>query len=825
MELYRKIFAKKVSTDDVWKEVQKFYAEEHGWRTQPDARIAFDESNPCLAQELCSRCSTLDLRKIEQPYGQEKPEILVELGDLSEATPDSPCPLCRLFSLIRPSSPWNSYDDTSSLGSRSSFDVSVNSSENSLVANYVKNFVLCRYPSDILHEFRRPLNKRDTACVLSIMTKVNYEMQREGPWVLPNPNRSRGYIMPFAHFDGSSSEHYRYLRPVGPEVDFELVSQWVRYCDKYHTGTCRKSPWSRHSTAASHVIDCKERKVVRISMPLKYLALSYVWGPPTDDDNDVSTKTGLPSTLPALIQDAMTVALSLNYRYLWVDRYCLPRNNELEKLRQIGNMNTVFEQAEATLIAASNENRNQGIPGVSSNPRDMHPCAKLGALCVFWTFQDPAKIIASSQWMRRAWTYQEALVSRRRIFFTQQQVYFECKGMHQCEALRVPCFESRPGAWSRYRDMGQVWRRRDVFDTDRDLTNATLFAHLQQFRVRTLTSESDRLNAFLGMLNLYQKAKDPIFHFMGVPILPPTARTYSHGSQGHLVHRETRQRSIDGNFAAGLCWTTPWKRYITCRRQIGFPSWSWTGWSIDFSQAEMERRDFPYKMQPVNETSREYDFPYEMDPVISLNLKSGRRAKLSELTGNLKPERLDLYSPVITIEAWATRLPIKRFEHGQLFPVPGHWHEFRHRDQSRDHAREILLPINHLWAEIETKDGRKAYVIPQFESVQVYHYFEELCRGHRPKGSEVSCTAIMFENPFEKNVDRFWPSKHDFDGSFIMLVSCYEGNSIMERVGHLRAGLKELWLPRLQTLKPEVLTRDQELTQDIDWRRETIRLS
>jgi hypothetical protein len=43
--------------------------------------------------------------------------------------------------------------------------------------------------------------------------------------------------------------------------------------------------------------------------------------------------------------------------------------------------------------------------------------------------------IPQSNWTTRAWTYQEALLSPRCLYFTPHQVYFECSLVQCCESL------------------------------------------------------------------------------------------------------------------------------------------------------------------------------------------------------------------------------------------------------------------------------------------------------------------------------------------------------------------------------------------------------
>ncbi|KAF2188237.1 hypothetical protein K469DRAFT_768713 [Zopfia rhizophila CBS 207.26] len=101
-------------------------------------------------------------------------------------------------------------------------------------------------------------------------------------------------------------------------------------------------------------------------------------------------------------------------------------------------MDIIYHEAAATLIATASENSSQGLPGVSDTLREYQVCADVGYMHLLWTFGDPIELIRKSKWMTRGWTYQEGLLSRRCIYFTHQQVYFECQGMHQCKALRVP---------------------------------------------------------------------------------------------------------------------------------------------------------------------------------------------------------------------------------------------------------------------------------------------------------------------------------------------------------------------------------------------------
>jgi hypothetical protein len=50
----------------------------------------------------------------------------------------------------------------------------------------------------------------------------------------------------------------------------------------------------------------------------------------------------------------------------------------------------------------------------------------------------PAIVIGRSCWASRGWTFKEAILSARRLVFTEYQVYFECQLANHCEAGSAP---------------------------------------------------------------------------------------------------------------------------------------------------------------------------------------------------------------------------------------------------------------------------------------------------------------------------------------------------------------------------------------------------
>jgi len=59
------------------------------------------------------------------------------------------------------------------------------------------------------------------------------------------------------------------------------------------------------------------------------------------------------------------VTLRLQYRYIWIDRYCIPQSDEREQQTQIKNMGSIYTSAEATIVAAAGADPAFGLSGAA----------------------------------------------------------------------------------------------------------------------------------------------------------------------------------------------------------------------------------------------------------------------------------------------------------------------------------------------------------------------------------------------------------------------------------------------------------------------------
>lgn len=118
----------------------------------------------------------------------------------------------------------------------------------------------------------------------------------------------------------------------------------------------------------------------------------------------------------------------------------------MEKHDQISKMDQVYRRSEITIIAAAGNNKNSGLPGVSKS-RTIQPNVQIRHIRIVSSMRYPHDAITTSRWWTRGWTYQEAVLSRRRLVFTEDQIYFECNAMN--------CFED-----FKYRFRNRAQKRR-----------------------------------------------------------------------------------------------------------------------------------------------------------------------------------------------------------------------------------------------------------------------------------------------------------------------------------------------------------------------------
>jgi hypothetical protein len=502
--------------------------------------------NPHNEETLCDNCQEIDLKTaFKQPLNRYKETgvAIANLGSRTKAWNKSSCTLCRLFAAVSSLS-----EDSKSYHLRAmSFIQATRHSE------YYKPRT---YNGDAICLVVVPGDKNCVKDKRSLRKNIRY-------------CRTTGCILP-VHLSSSTNRSRYQARLMNAEcIDYDFVRQCLDFCQRRHNHHEMCKITNVSSPSSIKVIDCESLSVIPAPPGCSYVALSYVWGP---NDSEVPLKfgtgTSLPRLPPKVIRDAIALTRNLNWRYLWVDKYCINQLDEKVKKQQIGQMGKIYGAAALTIVAAAGSDAHSGLPGVSNSRRRPQASAHVQGRLLAETFPLPEYSIHKSKWATRGWTYQEGVLSTRRLVFTEEQVFFECKTMSCCEAISTPLVAIhkgmefgktvKPGYFEGFAEFSPYPR----FNLgSRGFTGLGCFAkHVERFTARELTYPSDGLNAIMGILDNLGN-ENMIYHHWGLPINfkgnPPTPDV----------------------FACSLLWThKPNRNQSPPTRKKEFPSFCWAGW-------------------------------------------------------------------------------------------------------------------------------------------------------------------------------------------------------------------------------------------------------
>lgn len=393
--------------------------------------------------------------------------------------------------------------------------------------------------------------------------------------VLADDQKLRNFLCNNGHVVCSRNLHLhmpekRKPRLIPPTYDPRRVNSWLKLCRDAHGVNCNHEV----SLTDFRLVDCTTLAVVDATNSMSWVALSYVWAIAQDnhanpnkyEDNILECRR-LPDRIPGVVLDAIEVTKTLGYHYIWIDRYCIDQSDAEHIKDQISKMDRIYRGADLTVIAASRQN---GLPGVGTTPRTPQKVVQFSDGLTLFVMPSIVREKVISPWSFRGWTYQEEVFSRRRLYFTNHEMLFECNGYLTCwegiqdpsvdNATKIPDFHRLSFGMSREGHL--KW------------TLSMYYSRVSSFTRRYLSYESDTLDAFRGVMNTFIPGRsfdwlnDPrkvgIYPFYGIASITPEAMNFS----------SLEQRVL----ALGLSWYHHSTKVRKVRRKFDFPSWSWAGW-------------------------------------------------------------------------------------------------------------------------------------------------------------------------------------------------------------------------------------------------------
>ena len=247
------------------------------------------------------------------------------------------------------------------------------------------------------------------------------------------------------------------------------ITTWLNSCQTHHAD-CGAAQASRLPT---RVVDVGTDDDPSISLHeshddqrAAYVALSHCWGgattvPQTNSSNIHQHRNCVPSqVLSKTFTDAIEVTRGLNIRYLWIDSLCIIQGCEEDWSIEAARMGEVYSQSFLTLAAVSSADSNGGLfqgpdireirlgSGFGDNPgcwlrlpfrnelfSTLH--STINTACEY-----PLPVLT------RKWAFQERLLSRRTIYFGEEELAWECRSVTLCQC--EPETHSKPARQRRF---------------------------------------------------------------------------------------------------------------------------------------------------------------------------------------------------------------------------------------------------------------------------------------------------------------------------------------------------------------------------------------
>ena len=381
------------------------------------------------------------------------------------------------------------------------------------------------------------------------------------------------------------------LRPL--LLDLRWVRRWMDICKTGHGAACERADIdSKNKLQKIRFVDVEQMCIVALEeihlSGHQYIALSYVWGGPQElklerhnEDNLAKPGALAAKSLPKTITDSILLVKSLGFRHLWIDALCIIQDDDTDKGIQIAAMSQIYGFAFLTIIAASSQNVNGGLPGLHPESRSFTqdevvviPATKNSVsgdvdpgLSLMTTLQPLASenehYLERTPWNGRGWTMQERVLSRRALIFTPEQVHWACREATFCEES---FFENSLLRFNRFHEGATepTLRRsfRNFYEPEDDqLRFWRIYQNLvATYTRRTFSHQGDVFDGFLAVLQGLSALSGDDFAW-GLP--------RSHFEQGLLWTSFTslrRRKDLS---------TLP---MTSLRVKVSFPSWSWMGW-------------------------------------------------------------------------------------------------------------------------------------------------------------------------------------------------------------------------------------------------------
>jgi hypothetical protein len=422
--------------------------------------------------------------------------------------------------------------------------------------------------------------------------------------------------------------HGREMQP--KEFDMSTAIKWLNICRTQHGSLCDvpgRHPEERIPSPQPVqllAIDLFNMCVCNMPSCAEFVALSYCWPAKSSlvlkrcNYSELMESDSLPRQmhlLPGTVQDAISCAKELLFRYLWVDALCIIQDDDEHKTKQLRQMDRVYGAASLTIVcaypvASGTSDPCSGLPRYNEHDRPRPQIIReINGLRFMTTTRSAYMAVQETRWDNRCWTFQEHHLSRRILYFTPVQVYFQCSSSVFCED--VMCEDALATAY--HAPGSTLWNPKARYSEGEDelswgewiLSRApsnkgretySYEQALVEYTHRDISFPSDFLNAFEGVMAVLTDSMGTEF-WQGLPE-KYLDQALLWQLRGAYLRRRVRPTPGAPSSLEPL-----------------FPSWSWAGW-----ESPVNLHDY----MAISQHRTEVDWFIVRNDGVSVRLKVGQ---------------------------------------------------------------------------------------------------------------------------------------------------------------------------------------------------------
>ncbi|KAJ9630412.1 hypothetical protein H2203_000932 [Taxawa tesnikishii (nom. ined.)] len=205
--------------------------------------------------------------------------------------------------------------------------------------------------------------------------------------------------------------------------------------------------------------------------------------------------------IPRTLQDAIRFTATLGEKYLWIDRSCIVQDDHEDVATQLDGMGPINSNAQLALVALTATSSNSALPGIEPDTRLHQHRVILNNLCFWHQNTEPDIPLKGTVYSTRGWTFQEQLLSTRKLYFMEQGAWFECRKYSENDVLIFPAHRN---VSSTIHDLGTLLTSVNKHSHADFKAYARLVA---DYTSRTLSVPCDIEFAFAGLVGAVRAAR------------------------------------------------------------------------------------------------------------------------------------------------------------------------------------------------------------------------------------------------------------------------------------------------------------------------------